>query len=95
MSSLQVTEPWHKLPRGCGVSSLEPFRSRLDVVLGTLLWVALLEQGLGWGLLRSLPTSVLWGSVISPQDLPSLSFHSLTDFLSLLNLISNLALINS
>ena len=32
--------------RGCGISSLEIFRSRLDMVLGSLLWVALLEQEL-------------------------------------------------
>lgn len=30
--------------KGCGVSSLESFESCLDVVLGTLLWVALLDQ---------------------------------------------------
>jgi len=29
-----------------GVSSLEIFKSHLDVVLGSLLWVSLLEQGL-------------------------------------------------
>ncbi len=44
---MQVMEHWHRLPRGCGVSSLEIFQSRLDVALGTLLWVSLLEQGLG------------------------------------------------
>ena len=31
---------------GCGVSSLEIFKSHLDMDLGTLLWVALLGQGL-------------------------------------------------
>ena len=40
-------EHWHRLPRGCGVSSLELSRSRLAMGLGTLLWVVLLEQGLG------------------------------------------------
>jgi len=41
-----VTEHWHRLPRGCGVSSLGIFQSCLDVALGTLLWVSLLGQGL-------------------------------------------------
>ena len=40
-------ERWHRLPRGCRASFLEIFQSRLDVALGTLLWVSLLEQGLG------------------------------------------------
>ena len=31
--------------RGCGVSSLGISRSRLDVALGSLLWVSLLGQG--------------------------------------------------
>ena len=37
-------EHWHRLPRGCGVSSLELSRSCLAMGLGTLLWVVLLEQ---------------------------------------------------
>jgi len=41
-------ENWHRLPRGCGVSSLGTFQRHLDVALGTLLWVSLLEQVLGW-----------------------------------------------
>jgi len=45
--AVQVTEQQHGLPRGCGVSSLGISSSCLDVALGTLLWVALLEQGLG------------------------------------------------
>uniref|UniRef100_A0A8V0XKA3 Methionine aminopeptidase n=1 Tax=Gallus gallus TaxID=9031 RepID=A0A8V0XKA3_CHICK len=36
---------WHRLLRGCGVSSLEMCKSHLDVVLGTLLWVALWSRG--------------------------------------------------
>ena len=44
---MQVTEHWHRLPRGCGVSSLEVSRSRLAVGLGTLLWVALLQWEVG------------------------------------------------
>ena len=39
-------EHWHRLPRGCGVSSLGISQSCLDVALGTLLWVFLLGQGL-------------------------------------------------
>ena len=41
-----VPEPWHRLPRGCGVFSLGISQSRLDMALGTLLWVSLLGQGL-------------------------------------------------
>ena len=43
---MQVTEHWHRLPRGSGVS-LGICQSHLDKALGTLLWVSLLEQGLG------------------------------------------------
>ena len=32
--------------RGCRVSSLEIFRSHLNIMLGTVLWMSLLEQGL-------------------------------------------------
>jgi len=39
-------EHWHRLPRGCGISSLGISQSHLDVALGTLLWVSLLGQGL-------------------------------------------------
>lgn len=42
---VQVTERWHRLPRSCGVSSWGIFKSLLNTGLGTLLWVALLEQG--------------------------------------------------
>ena len=41
---MQVTEHWYRLPRGCGVSSLEIFHSHVDVDLGILLWVFPLEQ---------------------------------------------------
>ena len=44
---MQETEPWHRLPRACGLSSLETFRPQQDMGLGTLLWVSLLEPGLG------------------------------------------------
>jgi len=41
-----VTEPWHRLPREVVESpSLEIFKTRLDKVLGSLLWVTLLWQG--------------------------------------------------
>jgi len=45
---LRVTEPWPRLPRDAVESpSLEIFKTRLDVVLCSLLWVTLLGQG-GW-----------------------------------------------
>ena len=44
--AVQVMEHWHRLPRGCGVSSSETIKTQLDVGLGTLLWVSLLELGL-------------------------------------------------
>jgi len=39
--AVRVTEHWHRLPRS---SSLETFRSHLDMGLGILLWVAHLDQ---------------------------------------------------
>jgi len=46
--SLKVTEPWHRLPREfVETPSLEIFKTRLDKVLCSLLWVTLLRQG-GW-----------------------------------------------
>ena len=41
-----VREHWHRVPRGCGVSSLGICQSCLDVALCTLLWAPLLEEGL-------------------------------------------------
>jgi len=47
-SPLRVMEPWHRLPREVVESpSLEKFKTRLDKVLCSLLWVTLLREG-GW-----------------------------------------------
>lgn len=46
-TSVWVMDHWHRLPRSCGVSPLEILQSHLDVALGSLLWVSLLEQGSG------------------------------------------------
>lgn len=49
---LLVMQHWHRLPREAEKSpSLEIFRSCLDMVLGTLVWVSLLGQG--WDQLSS------------------------------------------
>ena len=45
--AVQMTEHWQRLPRGCGVSSLQISRNCLDMVLSTLHLVSLLEEGLG------------------------------------------------
>jgi len=51
-------EPWNRLPREAVESpSLEIFKTHLDTVLCSLLWVTLLRQGVGLGdPQRSLPT---------------------------------------
>ena len=56
--TLRVTEPWHRLPREVVESpSPEIFKTHLDKVLCSLLWVTLLQQAVGLGdPQRSLPT---------------------------------------
>jgi len=58
---LRVTEPWPRLPREAVESpSLEIFKTPMDVVLCSLLWVTLLGQGVGLGdPQRSLPTPTI------------------------------------
>ena len=56
-----VPEHWHRLPRGCGVSSLGMLRSCLAMGLGSLLWVSLLEQGWARGAQSVLPASAVLG----------------------------------
>ena len=56
-----VLKHWHRLPRGCGVSSLGMFRSHLATGLGPLLWVSLLEQEWARGMQRALPASAFLG----------------------------------
>jgi len=55
---LSVTEPWPRLPREVVESpSLDIFKTALDAVLCSLLWVTLLGQGVGLGdPQRALPT---------------------------------------
>jgi len=60
---LRVTEPWPRLPREAVESpSLEIFKTCLNVVLCSLLWVTLLGQGVGLGdSQRALPTPTILG----------------------------------
>jgi len=59
--TLRVTEPWNRLPREVVESpSQEIFKTLLDAVLYSLLWVTLLGQGVGLGdPQRSLPTPTI------------------------------------
>jgi len=57
---LRVTEPWPRLPRDVVESPLEIFKTHLDTVLCSLLWVTLLGQGVGLGdPQRALPTPTI------------------------------------
>ena len=46
-SATWVPELWYRLPKGCGVSSLEIFRSHLDIETVSLLWVSLCKWEMG------------------------------------------------
>lgn len=58
-----VTEHWQRLAaqRGCAISSLDIFKSHVDVVLGTLLWESLLGRGWSRWTQRALPTPAVLG----------------------------------
>ena len=49
-----MMDPSHRLPRGCRGSSSKISKSHLDMGLGTLIWMALLEQGLNYVASRGL-----------------------------------------
>ena len=61
--TLRVTEPWNRFPKEFVESpSLEIFKTCLDTVLCSLLWVTLLWQGVGLSdPQRSLPTPAMLG----------------------------------
>ena len=64
-------EPWPRLPREAVESpSLEIFKTHLDAVLHSLLWVTLLGQGVGLGdPQRALPTpNILWFAIHAGQS---------------------------
>lgn len=41
-----MIEPWHRFSRSCEVFFLGSSQSHLDVVLGALLWVSLLDRNI-------------------------------------------------
>jgi len=68
-----VTEPWPRLPREAVESpSLEILKPQLDAVLGDLLWVTLLGQGVGWGIPRG-PCQPCHGGVLGFGDSATLT----------------------
>lgn len=56
---MHVTEHWHRFLTEAGELSSEMSQRHLDMVLGTMLWVALLEQGLDQMDLEVSPTSAI------------------------------------
>jgi len=96
---LRVTEPWPRLPRGAVESpSLEIFKTCLDKVLCSLLWVTLLGQGVGLGdPQRSLPTpNILWFKLAVMKIQPALlHFVGMTLSKFLLREMGHLVLLNS
>lgn len=56
---MHVTEHWHRFLTEAGEPSSEMSQRHLDMVLGTMLWVALLEQGLDQVDLEVSPTSAI------------------------------------
>lgn len=61
--TVQVTKQCHRLPREIvEYSSLEIFRSHLDMVVGSLLEVSVLEQGICWRWPFEIPSNLasLW-----------------------------------
>lgn len=43
---VRISEHWHRLPRDTEFPTLEIIKSHLNMGLGTLIWLSLLERGL-------------------------------------------------